>query len=171
MDKIKLREKLKDIRASVSEKAKKNTAIRESLFLFLEQNFPKEKDIFIYESFGSEVDTWAIIDEALALGYRILTPKVDKEFNMTAVCRFTGESVQKTPAIIIVPLLGFNKNLDRIGYGKGCYDKYFIANPHNVKIGLAYMEQHCIFESEPHDISLDFIITPMIIFKGAGNSR
>jgi len=69
--------------------------------------------------------------------------------------------------ITIVPLLGFNESLHRIGHGKGCYDRYFTvggdlsgAPPDTVKIGLAYDEQFCSFTPEAYDVPLDYIITP-----------
>ena len=171
MSKNDLRQSLKLTRSNIFDRAKKDIAIREALFLFLNENFANLKDIFIYESFCTEVDTWGIMDEALNLGYNIFTPKVDKDFNMSAVCRFTGEQAKLAPAITITPLLGFNEKLDRIGFGKGCYDKYFEKYSYTLKIGLAYFEQRCNFLPNPHDIPLDFIVTPMVILKSESNIR
>ena len=36
-----------------------------------------------------------------------------------------SKSKKITPNIILVPLLAFDKNKNRIGYGKGFYDKLF----------------------------------------------
>ncbi|MCL2798445.1 MAG: hypothetical protein FWD58_10425 [Firmicutes bacterium] len=76
------------------------------------------------------------------------------------------------PPITIVPLLGFNENLHRIGYGKGHYDRYFTvggdplgAPPDTVKIGLAYDEQACSFTPKAYDVPMDYIITPGRIVK------
>ena len=72
------------------------------------------------------------------------------------------------PQLIIVPMLMFDKNLNRLGYGGGYYDKsinelrkYFTRQKRDfVTIGLAYSSQQT--KSIPHDVydeQLDFIIT------------
>ena len=69
----------------------------------------------------------------------------------------------KFPKILFVPLLGFDKNLNRIGYGGGFYDRYIKKIKKNKKIitiGLAYSFQK--IKKVPinsNDIKLDFIIT------------
>ena len=76
---------------------------------------------------------------------------------------------QCIPDIIFVPMLGFDKNLNRIGYGKGYYDKT-ISKLRNLKkifvIGLAYDNQmvKCI-PAENHDEKMDLIITDKKIYR------
>ena len=48
------------------------------------------------------------------------------------------------PDLIFVPLVGFDNNLNRLGYGGGFYDRYFEKNSNLkkiVKIGLAFSFQ------------------------------
>lgn len=74
------------------------------------------------------------------------------------------------PNIIITPLLSFDKNLQRLGYGKGFYDKTFHKlkdqNIRFTSIGIAYDEQfyNQNLSSESHDVCLDYIVTPSKIF-------
>ena len=64
--------------------------------------------------------------------------------------------------LVIVPLLIFDRLGNRVGYGKGFYDRFLQeCNPSTLKIGL------CDFEPVDHitdvnnqDIALDFCITP-----------
>ncbi len=61
--------------------------------------------------------------------------------------------------LMIIPLLAFDKNLYRIGYGKGYYDKYMSNNFHGYKLGLAYdfsYIDHIPYDQ--YDITLDDII-------------
>ena len=67
------------------------------------------------------------------------------------------------PGILLVPLVAFDKNFNRVGYGGGFYDRY-IEKIKKIKkiitIGLAYSFQR--IENVPtnkNDIKLDFIIT------------
>ena len=49
-----------------------------------------------------------------------------------------------TPDLILVPLVGFDKDLNRLGYGGGFYDRYFEKNTKLkkiIKIGLAFSFQ------------------------------
>jgi 5-formyltetrahydrofolate cyclo-ligase len=69
--------------------------------------------------------------------------------------------------LVLIPLLAFDKNGNRIGYGGGFYDQ-FLANvkPDCIKIGLSLFEPiETIIETEKTDIKLDFCITPHKIWS------
>ena len=64
--------------------------------------------------------------------------------------------------VVFVPLLAFDKAGNRVGYGKGFYDR-FLANckPETIKIGLSFFEaEEEIFEASVDDIKLDYCVTP-----------
>ena len=67
------------------------------------------------------------------------------------------------PNILLVPLVAFDKNFNRIGYGGGFYDRYIkrISKIKKIyKIGLAYNFQKVKkIPTNKYDIKLDFIIT------------
>jgi 5-formyltetrahydrofolate cyclo-ligase len=72
------------------------------------------------------------------------------------------------PNVIITPLLGFDENLNRIGYGFGYYDRYLQLHKNIHKIGVAYSHQLLEFnEHSPFDIPLDMIITETKLFNKA----
>ena len=73
-----------------------------------------------------------------------------------------------TPNVMLVPLLAFDKNKNRLGYGGGYYDKsIYILKKHFQKekkffitIGLAYsIQEEKKIPIEKHDMRLDYIIT------------
>ena len=69
----------------------------------------------------------------------------------------------KYPDILLVPLVAYDKNFNRIGYGGGFYDRY-INRIKKIKkiitIGLAYSFQRVKkIPFDKYDIKLDFIIT------------
>ena len=70
--------------------------------------------------------------------------------------------IESYPDILLVPLVAYDKNCNRIGYGGGFYDRY-IKNKKLKKvltIGLAYSHQKVKnIPIEKNDIKLDFIIT------------
>ena len=64
----------------------------------------------------------------------------------------------------MVPLVAFDKKLNRIGYGKGYYDRILqkISNLKKKKIflGIAYSFQKCRrIPVNKHDFRLDYIFT------------
>ena len=67
------------------------------------------------------------------------------------------------PDILLVPLVAFDKNLNRIGYGGGFYDRYIrrIKKRKDIlTIGLAYSFQKVNkIPINKYDIKLDFVIT------------
>ena len=68
------------------------------------------------------------------------------------------------PDIIIVPLVAFDNQLNRIGYGKGYYDRY-LRKIQKIKskaifLGMAYYFQKCQnIPINKHDFKLDYIFT------------
>ena len=74
-----------------------------------------------------------------------------------------------TPKIILTPLAAFDKNLYRLGYGGGYYDRYFAHHNQSniIKIGIAFdFQQHK--ENLPitdNDVALDHIITEKSILS------
>ena len=64
--------------------------------------------------------------------------------------------------IIIVPLLVFDKNGHRVGYGGGYYDR-FMSNIKNdvIKVGLSLFDPiDKISDINDNDIPLNFVVTP-----------
>jgi 5-formyltetrahydrofolate cyclo-ligase len=64
------------------------------------------------------------------------------------------------PDLIIVPLLGFDEALNRIGQGGGHYDRYLAAHPRACRIGIAWSGQRVDqIATQPWDIPMDAILT------------
>jgi len=64
-----------------------------------------------------------------------------------------------TPDLIVLPGLAFSRTGDRLGRGKGFYDKY-LSNYRGVKIGVCFSDQlEDEIPTESHDIVLDYIVT------------
>jgi 5-formyltetrahydrofolate cyclo-ligase len=68
--------------------------------------------------------------------------------------------------VVFVPLLGFDIKGNRVGYGKGFYDKFLSkCNPETLKIGLSFFEAEVIIEDiSENDIQLNYCVTPNNIF-------
>jgi 5-formyltetrahydrofolate cyclo-ligase len=64
--------------------------------------------------------------------------------------------------VILIPLLAFNLQGHRVGYGKGFYDRYFNrTNKNIVKIGISLFDSIEIIEDiNPLDVPMNFCSTP-----------
>jgi len=69
--------------------------------------------------------------------------------------------------VVFVPLLAFDKTGNRVGYGKGFYDKFLSeCNPNTIKIGLSFFEpEDLISDVNAADIQLNYCVTPNRIIK------
>ncbi len=57
----------------------------------------------------------------------------------------------------LIPCVGITKDMQRIGYGKGYYDKY-LSGYKGLKIGITYKELNNIdFKADPWDLKLDIV--------------
>ena len=66
--------------------------------------------------------------------------------------------------IMVIPIVGFDENCNRLGYGKGYYDAY-LKQTNALKIGVAYECQKVDrIPVESYDVPLDMIITESNIY-------
>lgn len=68
--------------------------------------------------------------------------------------------------VVFVPLLAFDQTGQRIGYGKGFYDRFLATcKPSTIKVGVSFFEvEQQEFSSHQDDIPLDYCITPEKIY-------
>ncbi len=115
------------------------------------REFGDKNSYFIYNSFGSEADTSAILATLLDLGKRVYLPKTEGEkmfsvpygemkrgrFGILEPC---GEPYFGKIDVTVTPLLAVDKNGYRLGYGGGYYDRFFKENS-TFRVGLGYFFQ------------------------------
>jgi 5-formyltetrahydrofolate cyclo-ligase len=75
-------------------------------------------------------------------------------------------SVEKID-VVFIPLLAYDRNGNRVGYGKGFYDKFLSECRDNVvKVGLSFFNpENEIEDVYEDDIPLDYCITPDTIYR------
>jgi 5-formyltetrahydrofolate cyclo-ligase len=69
--------------------------------------------------------------------------------------------------VVFIPLLAYDTYGNRVGYGKGFYDKFLAeCNPNTIKIGLSFFEpEELISDVNASDIQLNYCVTPNRIIK------
>ena len=68
--------------------------------------------------------------------------------------------------VIFIPLVAYDLIGNRVGYGKGFYDK-FLRNQNNkiLRVGLSFFNPEKRIKIDEHDENLDFCVTPNRIFS------
>ena len=172
MDKSLARKLGKEYRKSLT-KELKSTLDESILRTFLSLSDVKNSEkICVYLSIRDEVDTFRMIDELLNLGKQLYAPvvigdsMVAKSFSSLDELKIGAFNILEPQGhvcsvdqfdIVVVPMVAFNSNLARIGYGKGYYDRFLTEKVK--KIGLAYNGQMFDFTPEVFDKPLDYIVT------------
>lgn len=135
--------------------------------------------IGIYVGVGNEVATVQLIKWCLAQHKKVCCPRVHKDtmdfYEITSLDDLKSgvygllEPIGNDPIkpeeimCMVMPLVGFNEAGQRIGQGKGYYDKY-LKQSECLKIGLAFEWQKIDFKAEAHDIDVDLIITESHVY-------
>jgi 5-formyltetrahydrofolate cyclo-ligase len=68
--------------------------------------------------------------------------------------------------VVFVPMLAFDTQGNRVGYGKGFYDRFLAeCRPDVIKIGLSFFEaEEETIEHNPTDVTLDYCVTPHKVY-------
>ncbi len=149
---------------------------RAQQLLSSQECFLEAQSIAMYSPVKREVDTAVLFDLAIGLGKRVYFPKVfgsdlrffqvekfaDMQPGTFGVLEPVSSVVAVTPNfdLMIIPGVAFDIHGNRLGYGKGYYDRWLAASRPRVTVGLAFDLQIVNgLPAETHDQRLDFIAT------------
>ncbi|MGN0385745.1 MAG: 5-formyltetrahydrofolate cyclo-ligase [Lachnospiraceae bacterium] len=133
-------------------------------------------DFLVFKSYGSEISTEYMISRAFKDGKRVYLPRVladgehmeffrmespsDVENGYRGILEpkgkemFQYEACKKEKVLMIMPGVAFDQDGNRIGYGKGFYDRYLSKKEGLRTIAVAFRCQIVEkIEKDPHDIS------------------
>lgn len=129
-----------------------------------------------YVAVRAEADMTSLLHDVAALGTPIALPflatrEAAMEFRHYKKDGVLGKApfgfrqpsqsaVVAHPDVILAPLVGFDRTGDRLGQGRGHYDRYFARFSQALRIGVAWSVQEVqSIEVDPWDIGLDAVIT------------
>ena len=181
MNKFQIRKKILKLRKNNFDE---NLKINSQKFIsFLKINLPNLKNIGGYYPCNYEIDDLETLDLLDKKQFNISLPIIEKNNQMNffkwskndplKINKFgIPEPVSSKifyPDILLVPLVSYDGNFNRLGYGGGFYDRYIekIEKIKNViKIGLAFSFQKVKFiPINQYDKRLDFMITEKEILR------
>ncbi len=178
MNKSEIRKKISKIRRINNIKNQKIDF--KSLIQILRKSKISGRVVGGYYPYNYEVDTLEIFKKLEKFNYHLTLPKISKNYQMDFFQWSTKDPLEinkygipepiseivKFPNFLLVPLVAFDKDRNRIGYGGGFYDRYIKKLKRKKKIltiGLAYSFQKVKkIPVTKHDIQLDFIVTNTI---------
>lgn len=144
----------------------------------LENDKIKEANtILMYYSMPDEVNTHQVVDTLVALGKKVLLPVVingeeleireykDKNDLKEGIAYHIMEPIgekyndYKNIDVAVVPGMSFDDNGNRLGRGKGYYDRFLKQIPQAYKIGICFNFQKVkAVPTEETDIKMDEVI-------------
>lgn len=145
------------------------------------EQYQKAETLMLYMDFRNEVPTGPLIAHAISVGKKLVLPLTDENFNIVPyevlpeagsiekslkissfgifepnpeICR---EADPKSIDMVIVPGVAFDWKGNRLGYGRGCYDRFLpLLRQEAFKLGLAHQVQLVqSLPADPSDIPMD----------------
>lgn len=132
-----------------------------------------------YVAKGEELNPAPLLDRLREAGATIAMPRVeddgDLSFRLVAETALeagpfglqqpSADSEIVRPSLVLAPLLAFDPRGNRLGYGKGYFDRAIARLRESGRVfylGLSYAQQQAdVVPSERHDIPLDWVETPV----------
>ena len=152
--------------------------------------YKKADVVLVYMDYRSGVMTTGLVEELLSeeSGKKVYAPKVEgldiffyeiKELNdlkpgyqgirepeINPLTMFSEKEYSEHNCLVLVPGAVFDRELFRMGYGKGFYDRFIHKYDNIIKAGLSFSCQIAKqIPIEAHDKKMDYIITENAVFK------
>ena len=177
-----LREQMKQTRRALSKaEVRRRSALVAQRLIELEA-FRRARVVMLYLPVRNEVDTTLAVTDCLNNGKTLGLPRMDAEHDRIAVHRVDDMTrqlvlgrmglVEPDPAktetlaldaidFVAVPGLAFDREGNRIGWGRGYYDAFLAAlGPRACRVGLAYAFQIVeAIEHDDHDMPMHYVVT------------
>lgn len=151
--------------------------------------------VAVYLPIGSEIDPRPLIGKLIAAGANLALPCVQDDGSMVYRAYQRGDMLERrafgllepnpevpevNPTLVLTPLLAFDRSGNRLGYGKGHYDRALTKLREQGRVfvcGLAFFGQEA--ESVPadsHDVPLDWVMTergsiPLFMMRAMSNTE
>ncbi len=140
------------------------------------------ESLFIFISYSTEVDTHPLITTLLEAGRRIAVPKIVDKTTMLSVPMTGWEGLEPnrmgilTPVssehdlgpfdVAITPGVAFTTAGERLGYGRGYYDRWFANHAVGTKVAIGFEAQIVdALPTDEYDQPVDIIVTEQRLIR------
>lgn len=143
------------------------------------------KTVMVYVSKFPEAETGDLIVALNRRGVQVVVPIIERETHGLRLSYLPDPSVlvpstfnvpepigHELPArpadveVVVIPMLAFDAEGNRLGYGAGYYDRFLCRYPHVKKVGVAFSSQQAgSIPIDENDVKMDYIVTEKGIIR------
>lgn len=148
--KARIRSRILKTRNALTEEERRRAASLLTERLLGHQWYCLSDTVLCYAHYGSEISTKRLMEKALAAGKKVFLPRVEGNnmafYRIGALSelvrgykgipepggsgeRYCGGEREAEKTLLLMPGVAFDRHGNRIGYGKGFYDRFLAANP------------------------------------------
>ena len=137
------------------------------LFLSIKEKKEVDTKLFIEYLWEKGISTFVPKMSGKELVSIELKPKTELIPNSWGILEPKGDPVENVSFdFVLTPLLYCDNQGNRVGYGKGFYDRFFMKAKTQIKIGLSFFPPNEeIADISETDIPLDYLVTPEGVFE------
>ncbi len=164
-------------------KNKNNLKVKFSLLREeLKKKIFKDKIIGSYYPVNFEADTFQLMKMFKQKGYKLSLPVISSKYDMNFYTWNLNDplhvnkygipepksKIKVIPSILLIPMVAYDKRLNRLGYGGGYYDRFLekYEKKNILKIGLAITCQEVKkLPTNNFDKKMDYILTEKKLYK------
>ena len=164
-------------------KNKNNLKVKFSLLREeLKKKVFKDKIIGSYYPVNFEADTFQLMKMFKQKGYKLSLPVISSKYDMNFYTWNLNDplyvnkygipepksKIKVIPSILLIPMVAYDKRLNRLGYGGGYYDRFLkkYEKKNILKIGLAITCQEVKkLPTNNFDKKMDYILTEKKLYK------
>jgi 5-formyltetrahydrofolate cyclo-ligase len=179
-EKARLRREILEARAGTTETGRRRAAEEAHECLLALPEVASARRVFTCLSFGTELDTWILIDRLLAEGREIYVPRAERATGLLHLHRYPcalrtlsfglrqparGEpelppqAIDETIDVALVLGVAFDRRGIRLGYGSGFFDRFLAGRPFPT-VGLTFAAQLVErLPAAPHDVPMRLLVS------------
>ena len=164
-------------------KNKNNLKVKFSLLREeLKKKIFKNKIVGSYYPVNFEADTFQLMKMFKQKGYKLSLPVISSKYDMNFYTWNLNDplyvnkygipepksKIKVIPSILLIPMVAYDKRLNRLGYGGGYYDRFLkkYEKKNILKIGLAITCQEVKkLPTNNFDKKMDYILTEKKLYK------
>ena len=148
----------------------------------IKKKFFKNKIVGSYYPVNFEADTSQVMKMFKQKGYKLSLPVINSKYDMNFYTWNLNDplyvnkygipepksKIKVIPSILLIPMVAYDKRLNRLGYGGGYYDRFLekYEKKNILKIGLAITCQEVKkLPTNNFDKKMDYILTEKKLYK------
>ena len=148
----------------------------------IKKKFFKNKIVGSYYPVNFEADTFQLMKMFKQKGYKLSLPVISSKYDMNFYTWNLNDplyvnkygipepklKIKVIPSILLIPMVAYDKRLNRLGYGGGYYDRFLekYEKKNILKIGLAITCQEVKkLPTNNFDKKMDYILTEKKLYK------